>query len=155
VSLLAAAAVLCIASIAAQKRRTFLFDASTQTLTWTSRGLREQAASTADFKDVRITLDPSTGEGPTSYRIVVSTPDRSWPLCTGYDANQSRVEAQATRLRALLGQPADGLLDDSVAQLKKSGNLISAATILGRQRGMSTADAFKSIVESQDHTRDS
>ena len=147
--LLAAAAVLCIA---AQRRRTFLFDASTQTLTWTSRGLREKMSGTADFKEVRITLDPSTGEGQTQYRIIAGTPDGSWPLCTGYNANQTRVQVQATRLRALLGQSADGLLDDSVAQLTKIGNLISAATVLGHQRRISTADAFKNFVESQDST---
>jgi len=154
-SLLAAAAVLCLYCITAQKRRTFLFDASTRTLTWTSRGLRENAAGTTDFKDVRITLDPSTGEGQTQYRVMVSTPNGSWPLSNGYDANQSRVEAQATRLRAMLGQSADGLLDDSVAHLKQAGNLISAATVLGHQRGISTADAFKSIIDSRESTKDS
>ena len=153
--LLAAAGVLCLLLITAQKRRTFLFDASAQTLTWTSRGFRENTSGTTAFKDVRITLDPSTGEGPTQYRIIVTTPNGSWPLCTGYDANQSRVQAQATRLRAMLGQSADGLLDDSVTQLKKAGNLISAATVLGHQRGIPTADAFKSIIDSQESKPDS
>lgn len=154
-SALAAAAMLCLACIAWQKRRTFLFDASAQTLTWTSRGFRENAAGTTDFKDVGITLDPSTGEGQTQYRIVVSTPSGSWPLSNGYDADQTRVQAQAARLRALVGQTAEGLLDDSVAQLQKSGNLISAATVLGHQRGISTADAFKSIIESRESAKDS
>ena len=41
---LAASALLCIVGMLAQKRRTFLFDASARTLTWASRGLRERAA---------------------------------------------------------------------------------------------------------------
>jgi len=51
------------------------------------------------------------------------------------------------QLRTLLGQTSDTLLDDSVAELKKQGNLISAATILGRQRGITTAQAFSTLVQ--------
>jgi hypothetical protein len=152
---LAASALLCIVGMLAQKRRTFLFDTSARTLTWASRGLRERAAGTADFKDVRITLEPSTDDGHTNYRIIVSTPDGSWPLTTSYDANQGRIQAQAARLRALLGQPAEGLLDDSVAQLTKDRKRIAAALLLGQQQGVSTTEAFKSIVESQKSKPDS
>ncbi|HET9341314.1 MAG TPA: hypothetical protein VFO25_00115 [Candidatus Eremiobacteraceae bacterium] len=142
-------ALLCLVSIFAQKRRTFAFDATARKLEWTSHGLRERTGGTVDFNDVRITLDPSIDESHKGYRIMINTPQGSWPLTTGYDANEKNVEAKATQLRSLLGQSSETLLDDSVAELKKQGNLLSAATIVGRQRGVPTAQAFGDLTQAQ------
>lgn len=143
-------ALLCLALIFAQKRRTFAFDTTSRKLEWTSHGVREHTGGTVDFNDVRITLDLSIDESHKGYRIMINTPQGSWPLTTGYDSNEKKVEAKATQLRALLGQSSETLLDDSVAELKKQGNTISAATILGRQRGMTTAQAFATLVQPKD-----
>jgi len=140
-------ALLCVVSTFAQKRRTFEFDTTSRKLEWTSSGLRERTGGTVDFNDVHITLDPSIDETHKGYRIMINTPQGSWPLATGYDSNDKKVEAKAVQLRAVLGQTSDTLLDDSVAELKKQGNLISAATILGRQRGVSTAQAFGDLTQ--------
>jgi hypothetical protein len=144
---LAIGALLCLVSIFAQKRRTFTFDSTTRKLSWTSGGFRQHTGGTVDFNDVRITLDPSIGQTYTSYRVMINTPQGSWPLTTGYDANDKKVQAKATQLRTLMGQSSETLIDDSVTELKKQGNLISAATILGRQRGIATAQAFSDLTQ--------
>ena len=142
-------ALLFVAATFAQKRRTFVFDSTARKLEWTSQGLRERTGGTVDFKDVCITLDPSIDQTHKGYRIMINTPQGSWPLTTGYDSNEKKVEANAVQLRNLLGQSSETLFDDSVAELKKQGNLISAATILGRQRGTSIVQAFGDITQTQ------
>ena len=144
-----AVAALCVVAMFAQRRRTFIFDPSTKTLAWTSRGLRERASGTVDFKDVRITLDPSSDGGHVSYRAIITTPQGSWPLTNGYEANAKRVEQTAAHLRSLLGQSPETLLDDSIAQLAGEKNLIAAATVLSQRSGMSTVEAYGQIVRSQ------
>jgi len=146
-------ALLCLASIFAQKRRTFAFDTTSRTLTWTSSGFKEHTGGAVDFNDVRITLDPSVDQTHSGYRVMINTPQGSWPLTTGYDANDKKLQGKATQLRTLLGQSSDTLLDDSVAELKKQGNLISAATILGRQRGLTTAQAFSTLTQPKERTQ--
>ena len=141
-------AVLCAAAIFAQKRRTFAFDTTSRTLTWTSHGLREHTGGTVDFGDISITLDPSVDERHISYRVMINTPQGSWPLTTGYDANEKRVAEKAAQLRTMLGQTSDALMDDSIAQLTKQGNLISAAMLIGRQRGISIIQAYGDLMHS-------
>ena len=148
VAALGVGAVLCAVSIFAQKRRTFAFDTTSRTLTWTSHGLREHTGGTVDFGDVRITLDPSADQSHISYRVMINTPQGSWPLTTGYDANEKRVAEKATQLRTMLGQASDALMDDSIAQLTKQGNLISAAMLVGRQRGISIIQAYGDLMQS-------
>lgn len=131
VALLVAGAVLCILFILAQKRRTFAFDQASRTLAWTSRGLRERAGGTVAFKDVSISIEPSPTERYSTYRVVIDTPEGSWPLTTGYDANRARVEGVATRLRALVGQASDTLYADSIARLKARNDVISLAKMTG------------------------
>lgn len=147
VAVLGAGAMLCAISIFAQKRRTFAFDTTSRTLTWTSHGLREHTGGTVDFGDVSITLDPSADENHISYRVMINTPQGSWPLTTGYDANEKRVAEKAAQLRTMLGQTTDALVDDSIAQLTKQGNLISAAMLVGRQRGISTSQAYAGLMQ--------
>lgn len=142
-------AVLCILSTFAQKRRTFAFDTMTRKLTWTSHGLRDRTGGTVDFKDVNITIEPSPTERYPTYRVMIGTPEGSWPLTTGYDSNQKRVEAKAVALRALIGQASDGLIDESIDRLQQSNNLIAAAKMISRQRGISEGQAFGEIVDAQ------
>jgi hypothetical protein len=149
---LAIAAVLCVLSIFAQKRRTFAFDRSTQALAWTSRGLRERTSGSVDFKDVDITLEPSPQERYATYRIMVNTPQGSWPLTTGYDSNITRVEAQGAKLRTLLGKSPDTLIDDSIKRLKQQNDLISAAKMVSRQHGISVVQAYGELVDEQRQT---
>jgi len=139
-------ALMCFTSPFYQKRRTFAFDTTTRKLAWTSSGLKEHASGTVDCDDVRITLDPSMDTNHLSYRVMITTPQGSWPLTTGYDASDKRVEAKATELRTLLGQTSVSLLDDSVDQLTRQGNVSAAAVIVGRQRGITTAQAFDDLM---------
>ena len=137
--------VVLVFGVFTQKRRTFTFDKTTQTMSWTSRGLRENASGSVAFKDISITLDSMQDERATLYRVMIETPEGTWPLTNAYTSGLKRIEATANDIRTLLGQPTEPLIDDSVAQLKQQKNMISAATLAGQQTGESAPEAFIKI----------
>ena len=97
--------VVCVVGVLSQKRRTFVFDKSSQTLTWTSRGLRENASGTAPFYDVTVSLDASTlNEGHESYRLMIATSEGTMPLTNSYDLRLEDAQKRVAHLREVLGK---------------------------------------------------
>lgn len=137
--------VVLVFGVLTQKRRAFTFDKTTQTMSWTSRGLRENASGSVAFKDISITLDSMQDERATLYRVMIETPEGTWPLTNAYTSGLKRIEATANEIRTLLGQSSDSLIDDSVAQLEQQKNMISAATLAGQQTGAPAPEAFIKI----------
>ena len=95
--------LLCAFGVLTQKRRTFTFDASSKTMSWTSRGLRENASGSVGFSDISVTLDSMRDKNMTIYRLMIDTPQGTWPLTNSYDLPLERAEAQAAHFRELLG----------------------------------------------------
>ncbi|HET9343307.1 MAG TPA: hypothetical protein VFO25_10380 [Candidatus Eremiobacteraceae bacterium] len=95
--------ILCAIGVLTQKRRTFTFDKASQTMSWTSRGLRENASGSVGFSDVSIGLDSMMDKNMTFYRLMIATPKGTWPLTNSYDLPLKQAEAQAAHLRELVG----------------------------------------------------
>jgi hypothetical protein len=124
-------ALLCVFGVLSQKRRTFTFDQTTQTMSWTSRGLRENTSGTVAFKDISTFLDSMQDKQTVLYRIMIQMPQQTLPLSNAYNWPLKQAEAKMLEIRTLLGQPTDTPIDDSAAQQQR--NLISIATTAGQQ----------------------
>ena len=95
--------LLCAFGVLTQKRRTFTFDKPSKTMSWTSRGLRENASGSVGFGDISITLDSMMDKNMTLYRLMIDTPKGTWPLTNSYNLPLKQAEAQAAHFRELLG----------------------------------------------------
>lgn len=124
-------ALLCFFGVLTQKRRTFTFDKTTQTMTWTSRGLRENQSGTVPFKDISTFLDSMQDKQTVLYRIMIQMPQQTLPLSNAYNWPLKQAEARLLEIRTLLGQPTDTHVDDSAAQQQR--NLISTTTTAAQQ----------------------
>jgi hypothetical protein len=98
--------LLCFIGVLMQKRRTFTFDATSQTMSWTSRGLRENRSGTVAFKDISIWLDSMQDKQTVLYRVMIQTPDDTWPLTNAYNYPHKQAEAKLSEMRALLASRA-------------------------------------------------
>jgi hypothetical protein len=95
--------ILCALGLLTQKRRTFTFDKSSRTVTWTSRGLRENASGSVGFSDISISLDSMMDKNMRLYRLMIETPKVTLPLTNSYNLSLKQAEAQAAHFRELLG----------------------------------------------------
>jgi len=95
--------ILCAFGVLTQKRRTFTFDKASKTMSWTSRGLRENTSGSVGFGDVNISLDLLMDKNMTFYRLMINTPKGTWPLTNSYNLPLKQAEAQAAHFRDLLG----------------------------------------------------
>jgi hypothetical protein len=101
--------LLCFFGVLMQKRRTFTFDTTSQTMSWTSRGLRENRSGTVAFKDISIWLDSMQDKQTVLYRVMIQTPDDTWPLTNAYNYPHTQAEAKLSEMRALLASHASGV----------------------------------------------
>ena len=136
-------AVLCFVGVLTQKRRTFTFDKTTQTLSWTSRGLRENQSSSAAFNDISIFLDSMQDKQTVLYRVMIQTPQQTLPLTNAYDLPLKQAEAKLSEIRTLLGRSTETPTDDSAAQQQR--NLIATATDAAQQTGDGKPHVFVKI----------
>lgn len=127
------------------QRRTFLFSPSTAIMTWISRGLFARDGGEVAFKDIAITLDaghsfcwfgrsgPLSWVGgwgsPIQYDIMLTTPTIRAYLWRSLQGDYASAIGEATELRALLGQNADPLVEDSIAQMLQDGNKLGAKSL--------------------------
>ncbi|HEY7994149.1 MAG: hypothetical protein ACHQY2_00940 [Candidatus Eremiobacterales bacterium] len=95
--------IACVLGLLTQKRRTFTFDKSSKTMSWTSRGLRENASGSVGFRDISISLDSMMDKNARLYRLMIETSKRTWPFTNSYSLPLKQAEAQAAHLRELLG----------------------------------------------------
>ncbi len=105
--------LLCFFGVSSQRRRTFTFDTTAQTMSWTSRGLGENRSGTVPFKDISTWLDSMSNDKAVMYRVMIETPQDTWPLTNAYSAGLKQAEAVLSEIRALLGKPSDTLADVS------------------------------------------
>ena len=138
--------LLLVFGVLSQRRRTFTFDKTSQMLSWTSKGLGENRSGTVAFKDISISLDSMRNNQAVMYRVMIETPQGTWPLTNAYSSGLQRAQARATEIRAILGQPTDTPADDRVAKLDQRGNPIAAATIFGQQTSESAPEASIKII---------
>jgi hypothetical protein len=72
-------------------------------MSWTSRGLRENASGSVGFRDISISLDSMMDKNARLYRLMIETSKRTWPFTNSYSLPLKQAEAQAAHLRELLG----------------------------------------------------
>ena len=101
--------LLCFFGVLIQKRRTFTFDTTSQTLSWTTRGLRENRSGNVAFKDISIWLDSMRDDQTVLYRIMIQTPEDTLPLTNAYNWPLKQAEEKLSELRALLSGRASGV----------------------------------------------
>lgn len=124
--------LLCAFGVVSQKRRTFTFDKASQTMSWSSKALGENTSGAVAFKDVSIYLDSMRSNRTDSYRVMIETPQGTWPLTAAYRGGLQRAEARAAEIRTMLGQ----------SSATPQGTSSSDATIAGKQAGESAPQAF-------------
>jgi hypothetical protein len=122
-------ALLCAFGVLSAKRRTFTFDNAAQTMTWTSRGLGENRSGTVAFKDISISLDSTWNRGTEAYRVMIETPQGTWPLTTAYRGGLQRAQARAGELRSLIGQPTDAAAASTPAEATQTGEAAAGVKI--------------------------
>jgi hypothetical protein len=137
--------LLLVYGLVSQKRRTFTFDKASQMMSWTSRGLRENKSGAVAFKDISTYLDSMTNNRAVMYRVMIETPEGTWPLTNAYSSGIQFAEKRMSEIRAIIGQPLTSPTDDSVPQIKQGKNVISAATIAGQETGESAPEVFMRI----------
>jgi len=146
--------ILCFMGLLTQKRRTFTFDKSNRTMTWTSSGLRENASGSVEFSDITISLDGSMIKGTTYYRLLIDTPTATLPLTNSYSLPLKRAEEQSAHLRELIGRPEKSVVEDSIAALSQQHDVIVAATMRSGERTISTVQAFDDPTQQKKTTED-
>jgi|GEM_PF-6678695 len=93
-------ALLVLAGILAQQKRTYLFDTSLQRLKWTCSGLFKSGAMPfSDIVEVRLE-SLSDSDGGQTYRAALVTPAGLMPLSNAYTGNKQKVAEFAYYRRA-------------------------------------------------------
>jgi hypothetical protein len=99
--------LLLIFGVFSQKRRTFTFDKTSGLMTWSSKGLGENKSGSVAFKDISIYLDSMRNNQVTMYRVMIATPQGTWPLTNAYRSGLQFAQSRMIEIRTLLGQPLD------------------------------------------------
>lgn len=109
----------------------FSFDPARKIIVWTSQSFTKRDGGRLDFSDVRnVVLQATSGDdSPLTYRVALSTKDKTLPLSCSYSGNRAGVERLAIEIRGLLGMPADTLVRDSIAAMDAAGKTIDARSM--------------------------
>jgi hypothetical protein len=99
-------ALLVLAGILAQQKRTYLFDPSLQRLKWTCRGLFKNSGGAMPFSDIsEVRLESlSDTDGGETYRASLVTPVGLLPLSNAYTGNKKKVAEFAASITQLIGR---------------------------------------------------
>lgn len=125
----------------------FVFDLERRRLSWRKWSLLRRRAGAVDFAEISgVTVESmSSGEGGSSYRIALQTPDGALPLTETYSGDNDTWQPLAARLRSLLGMTTAATGDDDLRALLAQGRTIDAIRQLREARGLSMTDAKAEI----------
>jgi hypothetical protein len=99
-------ALLLVAGVLAQQKRTYLFDPSLQRLKWTCSGLFKSSSGAMPFTDIsEVRLESMyDDDGGESYRATLVTPVGLMPLSNAYIGNKKQVADFAASITQLIGR---------------------------------------------------
>lgn len=133
--------LMCFVAAGAAERSRFVFDLENRVLTWERRKLLRSPSGRVAFTDITdVVLETRGDTEGTTYRALIVTKTGTVPL-PGFDHDRVRqAELAETVLEALTLDP-NRLFENSVAQLARSGDTVSAVTLAREHYGLGTTQA--------------